>query len=772
MEGKFEFSDWIWKKAWNDESHNMPEIIYFRKEAELDKEYSSYIIKITAADRYKLYVNGNFVQAGPQKGTKEFWYLDEAQIASYLMPGKNVLAVEVLRYPENDKYRNDSICRTASPGLYICDKTKKKFCGHQGWRCYNAKHIKLTTEGFQPAPIHAAEHACGKLAGWKGKKYDEIGWEDAVPYEVLESRKAVSPFRMLERTIPNMATAIEHFKEVVCIREGNAKKLLPKWNSLLQNNETLRIESCSRQVIEITAGEETCAYPIWELIGGKGSKITVLWSECYSYPCSQKGDSDGTRTVQYTKGDRTDYVHGRLFGYEETYVLGGYGTEEAPERYEPYWFKTFRYAQIIIETGTEELAVSGFYFRKTGYPLNVKSTMISSDETFASIWDISERTLRLCMHETYFDCPFYEQLQYTMDSRAEILFTYTTAADDRLARQCMESFRCSQLSNGLLKASAPTEGVNVIPGFSVYYILMLHDHMMYFGDKTLIHHHMACVDGILNYFEEHLTEKGLVGNVGGILFQSPQWSFIDWTLEWNDTIGVPTAIIQGDHSLTMESMLYLYGLEHAAELMDYVDRQGVANEYRFRAEQLKENLRKWCVDENGIWKDGPLVREYSVHCQIFAILTGLVDRQEGRRLLETAIGNTSMAQCSFSMSFYLFRALEKIGWYEKADDLWDLWRGMVRNKLTTCVEDPANGRSECHAWGSAILYEFPAVYLGVKPAAPGFEKITVTPTAGHLSSASGDVLTPKGIVHVEWVKDSFNGKMKVKYRLSEEEERK
>ena len=92
---------------------------------------------------------------------------------------------------------------------------------------------------------------------------------------------------------------------------------------------------------------------------------------------------------------------------------------------------------------------------ETGYPLNVQTKADASDERFKKIWEISERTLRCCMHETYEDCPFYEQLQYAMDTRAQILYTYAISADDRLARKCMEDFRRSQRYDGLLNCAAP-----------------------------------------------------------------------------------------------------------------------------------------------------------------------------------------------------------------------------------------------------------------------------------------------------------------------------
>lgn len=68
---------------------------------------------------------------------------------------------------------------------------------------------------------------------------------------------------------------------------------------------------------------------------------------------------------------------------------------------------------------------------------------------------------------------------------------------------------------------------------------------------------------------------------------------------------------------------------------------------------------------------------------------------------------------------------------------------MVKDNLTTCVEDGVNGRSDCHAWGSLILFELPAVVLGVHPAAPGYEKIAVEPNPGYLEWAKGEVITKR-----------------------------
>lgn len=69
---------------------------------------------------------------------------------------------------------------------------------------------------------------------------------------------------------------------------------------------------------------------------------------------------------------------------------------------------------------------------------------------------------------------------------------------------------------------------------------------------------------------------------------------------------------------------------------------------------------------------------------------------------------------------------------------------MIKMHCTTCVESEAYSRSECHAWGALILYELPSITLGVRPAAPGYQKVRIAPVTGYLEYASGKVRTPVG----------------------------
>lgn len=729
---------------------------------------SQCIIRISADARYKLYVNGEFVQEGPCKGDLQTWYYDGADIKPFLRAGENVVAVEVLRYPADLNQRNHSLIRTQTPCLYVADEVVEAaqaitFEGKTGWKCLITGHIQLKAEPARPAPLHILEDAKGekRLHGWKSPGFDDSGWLDAKPYSFFAVNQTVSPWNLKEREIPAQRHRERRFQEVV-----SAGTEIDVWQSLLNGCGGVPIPARTKYTVEIDAGELMTGYLKLRCIGGAGTKITICCAESYAYPPEGR-----TITNLPVKGDRTDFKNGKLYGYQDSYLVGGYGTAEAEENYEPFWFRTFRFIGLTIETADAPMELTDFSYRKTGYPLEVKTEVVTSDPTLAPIWEISKRTLQRCMHETYMDCPFYEQLQYAMDSRTEILYTYTAAADDRLARKCMEDFRRSQRYDGMIAQSAPNAKQSVIPGFSIYYILMVYDHMMYFGDKALVRTHMPAIDRVLQFFEEHLEKNGLVGKVGGPIMRQPYWSFIDWTRQWDSTSGVPTAILQGP--VTMESLLYVLGLQKAAKLAEFIGHDCVAQEYRERAIKVQKAIRTFCMGkvmsgsrEVSLIQDGPGVSEYSAHCQVFAVLTQTVGMAEGREMLKETVGKEGYPQCSVAMGFYLLRALEMTDWYEKSDDIWNTWRDMLDNHLTTCVENDTDARSDCHAWGAVALYELPAVILGVRPAKPGFAEIEIAPRMGYLTEASGKVITPKGEVFVRW-KKAEDGTCQLEYEVPE-----
>ena len=657
---------WIQTPQWTAEDAAKTQLVCFRKSVLLSAVPEAFWICVSAAGRYKLYVNGELVMFGPAKGDRSVWYYDETDLAPFLHAGDNTIAVSLMVCPEDTEKGNHSLFRFDRPRLFL-DALMP-----DDWRCRTERGVEFPREEERFAPLQIHEQAVGdpELCGWKYPGYDDSGWNTAQVCPENSLPQVLRPDMLRPRPIPVMERKPRTFQLPV--------------------------------------------------------------SEC-------------------------DSVRGHLEGYTDLYTAAG----EDRECYEPYWFRTFRFLRVTVRTKEEPLRLLNLRYEETGYPLEEKTSVTTSDPSLSPIWDISLRTLRRCMHETYMDCPFYEQLQYAMDTRSEILYTYAVSADDRLARQAIDDFRRAQRPDGLLNCSYPNVNVNVIPGFSIFYILMVYDHMMYFGDRDLVLRNLPAITRVLDYFREHLTQEGLVDKIGGVNGKAPFWSFIDWARDWMDTEGMPSAGLHGP--ITMESLLYLMGLQTAQKLCSWIGNEHdcicseqaeqyllQADQYRQQAEVLAAAIRTYCLDADGMLTDGPGRKELSQHCQVFGILTGVLTPEEGRRNMLRTLESTGIAQCTVATSFYLFRALEQTGLYAYTDRYWNIWRRMIENRCSTCVEGEYYPRSECHAWGALALYELPSAVLGVRPAAPGYEKILVAPNPGALRYASGTVHTPKGDIQVSW----------------------
>ena len=748
MDGfRFPPTGWIWTGLEESFENKM---FLFRKLLTLDEVPQAAMVKVSADSRYRLYINGKSVSYGPCKGDDQVWYYDEVDIAPFLQAGENVIAAEVLRL-STLRSANHSIWRTKQAGFYLTGELsfaekREPMLADETWNWIENTSVTFVPEDSPMQYLDIFEKAKGVelLSGWLHSGYDQTGWKPAKPYMMYEMRKSVSPAGLLPRPIPQMFERPAVFAKIEKIRESSIG--IKAWNDLL-HGEALILEKNSEHIIEIDAGELTTGFIELLCSGGAGTQIEIMQAESYVYE-----SMPSAFMPMPVKGNRSDSDKGHIKGFADYYVVGGFGVNTDPEKYEPFWFRTFRYVRLTIRTFDKPLQLMRFSYRETGYPLDAKTQVETSDSSLSAIWDMSLRTLRRCMHETYEDCPYYEQLQYAMDARTQILYTYNAAADDRMARRCIDDFHRSLRHDGLTNCCWPTVNSNVIPGFSLYYIMMIHDHMMYFGDNKLVERYMPTVDAILSFFKRNIDDRGLVGQVGGVIMANAFWSFIDWTKEWSNTAGVPDAILEGP--ITMESLLYTYTLAKAAELADYTGKTESAEIYRKRSASVKAAINKYCMSDDGLYQDGPGVMKFSQHCQVWAVLSETAPEEKWKYLMETALERPGLAKCSVATAYYLFRALEKADMYEKTENLWEPWHEMLRNNLTTCVENETDARSDCHAWGSLALSEMPATILGVNPAKPGYAAISVKPVPGYLKWAKGSVLTPRGEVRVSWKKEN------------------
>jgi len=66
-------------------------VYHFRKVLSLEAKPATYVVHVSADNRYKLFVNGQLVSLGPARGDLYHWHYETVDIAPYLQQGNNVV---------------------------------------------------------------------------------------------------------------------------------------------------------------------------------------------------------------------------------------------------------------------------------------------------------------------------------------------------------------------------------------------------------------------------------------------------------------------------------------------------------------------------------------------------------------------------------------------------------------------------------------------------------------------------------------------------------
>lgn len=697
----------LWEK-----SHACPgrEIIsaFFCRAFWLEETGKPLKIRIGAQDQFKLWVNGQAVLSGPCRGDRFRTYYDTLDLSPYAKKGKNILAAEIVAYPQNPRDAHQvgpNYCYPGNEPLLAVKSDCLPLSEAKEW------HVQINRsrrwEYAYPLLLGATERvtAAEIPEGWNT---EEAVWE-AFPVACVRGEGQFNAFGELrsrwlqERPIP----------------------LLTREEGSFLNAQSLTVPPRSTKKIVFDAGRITTAYFRLRVSGGAGARVRITYAESYKAADENGGLHKGVR----------DDASGVIEGCADEYMPAGNTAV-----YEPFLFRTFRFAEVQVTTADAAAEIMPLPYIETNYPLIARAEISSGQQWMEELWNISINTLKNCMHDTYEDCPYYEQLQYAMDTRLEILFTYMLSGDTRLARRAVEDFSFSRMPDGLLQARYPSNALQVIPGFSLYWILMLEDYFWQTDDLVFLRGHIPTAQGVAEAFRKKIGPKGLVQPMG-------YWDFADWPKEWDACNGEPAALRQGPSVL--QNLLYVYALQSLSRMLTALGRK--TDEYEAIAAEILSAVEARCFDPvRGMYREGEHFAQYSQHTQVWAVLTGLASGARAQEVLNHALEEKDVVACSFVMQFYLFRALEKAGMYARTLPLWENWKRLLTLHCTTVPEKPEEPRSDCHAWGALPLYEFTAKLLGVEPLSPGWKEIRISPKWDIFEELSGRVPTPRGEVAVCW----------------------
>lgn len=440
-----------------------PVVLHFRREIRLDQRPVAMPVTVTADNRFILFVNGRRVASGPSTGTLARWRTSTIDLAPYLQSGSNVVAAAVwdfVRKAPETTTGGALPAASALPPQVAPIAWQSAGLGFRliggalsttapGWRVkIDAGHAagngraQVPRKRYYVASAPEIIDAAKANWGWTGAAESGGGWGNAVPSPQAAGRTLIAdplPPQRYAAVAPGMVVRSD-------LVGGDA---FPA--------RAVTVPANTRARILLRRDAMISAYPELDVSGGSGATIKLTYTEALY-------DAEGNRGDRDLVGDR------QALGVFDTFVADG-----ARRTFAPLWWRTWRYAELDIQTGASPLTLEALRVFETGYPFEKIARFNSSDAALNRIWDIGWRTAEVDAHETYMDSSYWEQLQYQGDTRLQMLISYAVSGDPRLAEQAIESFAESDVHGGLQQGAYPSRSDNVIATFALAWVGMLAD---------------------------------------------------------------------------------------------------------------------------------------------------------------------------------------------------------------------------------------------------------------------------------------------------------
>lgn len=730
-----------WSASWiqypgTDQNYG---VYHFRKSFELPSKPDSFIINVSADNRYKLYVNGELVSLGPAKGDVFNWNFETVDIAPYLKSGSNIMAALVWNAAE---FRPVAIMSHGKTGLLVQGNTdKEKIVNTNGtWLCY--KDCAFTPASVSVAGYYAAgstDNMDGRLYpwGWEQAGFDDSSWVKAVGINAAAPKGSQDypDWQLVPRSIPQMERLPMRFSSV---RKATGVSLP---SSFPASKAAFTVPAHTQAEILLDNGVLTTGYTNLAYSGGKDAVISMGYAEALYADASTRD-----------KANRSE-VDGKTFiGYYDTVTAdGGEGRV-----YEPLWWRTWRYVKLTVKTENEPLTIDDLSAFSSMYPFTLASSFEADGHPeYQQMIEMGWRTARLCAHETYMDCPYYEQLQYFGDARIQAMVTMYNTNDAWMVKHLIEQGRQSICPDGITQSRYPGLIHQYIPTFSLFWISTIHDYWMMRGDEEYCRTLIPAMRGILSWFQGYLGSDMCLRNL-------PYWIFGDWC---GPSGGVFPKGKDG-RSAFIDQVLIM-ALQDAAEMEHSFGEEYMSEKYASLEAKMRSAFKNnyWDAKKN-IFADNGDFSSYSQHVNVLSILTETVTGKEASDLFLRTLENKDILQCTIYFRYYLQQAMKLSGNGNMLLDNLQLLENQMAVGLTTVAEMPEPSRSDCHAWGASMNIEFFRTVLGIDSAAPGFKMVSIEPYLGKLTKAKGTMPHPKGEISVSYELGE-KGKIKAEISLPE-----
>lgn len=576
----------------------------------------NHILRIAAADWYKLYINGKYVGAGPARAPYGYARVDEYDLSAFSgYSTDNEIVVFAGGF--HCKSLTSVFQESFFTAELLFDGEVVKYTGRDFECCENANRIR-------------------KVERFSVQRYFEEQWDEgadafshparAVPVDI--------GIKYIPRKVPFAASRCIDYDS--CMSSGTfcAGKAVDKPNAYsfdmsaeenwgyFEENEIEHfpyryIKSLEQKVTDkggnlpVTVGEGQ-----WMMVDmGRINAGFIRWSGT--------ADADTDVIVAFS-----EYVSDNIFEFGlinmQTvfeYIIPS-GRVVNAESFEPY---TCRYVALFVVKG--QLTVESVGIRTFERDMSGARKRSFSNPALDKVYKAAVDTFAHNAVDIFMDCPSRERAGWLCDSyftaKAEHYFLGNSLVEEAFLENYLLYENRGEFPEGVLPMvypSDPHQNNKFIPQWDMWYILEVCDYLKNRNPARDKQDFEKSVSGILNFLQKYENSLGLLENL-------PSWNFVEWSSAntWTNDINFPTNML---YAGLLDAVSEVYARPELAEKADIIRKKAI--EMSFDGEVFADNAVKMA---DGTYETQKNVSEA---CQYYTLLFGNISLDEPRyaRLME------------------------------------------------------------------------------------------------------------------------------------------
>lgn len=407
-------------------------------------------------------------------------------------------------------------------------------------------------------------------------------------------------------------------------------------------------------------------------------------------------------------------------------VTGEYVTKDGVQEYEHWCWMNGEYVNYILPEGVKVLEVK---YRETSYDTEFTGSFRCDDEFLNDYWKRAQRTLLVCMRDTYYDCPDRERAQWWGDEVNELGEAYyaLSPSSHKLALKGIYELIAWQQADGSLFSPVPASNwAKELPQQMLASVgwYGFREYAFSSGDYSFV---STIYDGLHRYLHEtwKLDADGLP------IYRSGGW---DW----------PDAGFHQDKYAQLPC-LYYQALMAEKEFAEYLGKSEDAAEDAALMARVADSFNRiyWngtCYMTPG-YTDVPDDR-----VQALAVITGVASPDKYPAILK--VYETEYHATTY-MFKYVLESLFMMGHPELAlERMHKMYPTIMKDGCSTLYEHWDFDGTCNHAWSGSGIIIAGRFLAGIAPLEPGFKSFSVMPQMGTLKEIDTTVDTVSGLISV------------------------